>query len=71
MADSEKDKKPGASHAEGSQPSVRPGSDQPQTITGPTPPVAQTTGPPTPDELADDDTDAESSRPDGERGTRD
>jgi hypothetical protein len=32
------------SHAPGSQPSVRPGSDEPQTITAPTPPVAWSSG---------------------------
>ncbi|WP_329182038.1 hypothetical protein [Streptomyces sp. NBC_01477] len=41
------------SHAPGSQPSVRPGSDEPQTITAPTPPVAWSSGPPDQADLAD------------------
>jgi hypothetical protein len=44
MAESE-DKKT-TSHAPGSQPSTRPGSDEPQTITAPTPPIAWTSGAP-------------------------
>jgi hypothetical protein len=52
MAHSEED--PKTPHAPGSQPSTSPGSDEPQTITAPTPPVARTTGPPTPDDLADE-----------------
>lgn len=42
-------------HAPGSQPSTGPGSDEPQTITAPTPPVAWTTGPPDQDDIADQD----------------
>jgi hypothetical protein len=41
-------------HAPGSQPSTRPGSDEPQTITAPTPPVAWTSDPPDPADLTDD-----------------
>jgi hypothetical protein len=40
-------------HAAGSQPSTRPGSDEPQTITAPTPPVARDSGPPDQADLAD------------------
>jgi len=43
------------SHAPGSQPSVRPGSDEPQTITAPTPPVAWSSGPPEDADLADEE----------------
>ena len=52
------------SHAPGSQPSTRPGSDVPQTITAPTPPVAWTSDPPEPDDLADGDDRAKRSRDD-------
>ncbi|MFK0168531.1 hypothetical protein ACIQU5_07015 [Streptomyces sp. NPDC090306] len=40
------------SHTPGSQPSVHPGSDEPQTITAPTPPVAWSSGPPEEDDIA-------------------
>jgi hypothetical protein len=40
-------------HAPGSQPSTRPGSDEPQTITAPTPPVAWTSDPPDQADLAE------------------
>jgi hypothetical protein len=40
-------------HAPGSQPSTRPGSDEPQTITAPTPPVAWTGDSPEASDLAD------------------
>jgi hypothetical protein len=46
-------------HAPGSQPSVRPGSDEPQTITAPTPPVAWSSGPPEPADLADSEDESE------------
>ncbi len=55
-------------HAPGSQPSTRPGSGVPQTITTPTPPVAQTTGPPKDGDLADEGDEAErSDTADGQR----
>lgn len=53
-------------HAPGSQPSTRPGSDEPQTITSPTPPVAWTSDPPDPADVTDDQEDDESGAgPDG------
>ncbi|GHD27447.1 hypothetical protein GCM10010335_14020 [Streptomyces galbus] len=51
------------SHAPGSQPSVHPGSDEPQTITAPTPPVAWSSGAPDPADLT-----AEEDESDGPRG---
>ncbi|MFJ6695281.1 hypothetical protein ACIQM4_04310 [Streptomyces sp. NPDC091272] len=42
-------------HAAGSQPSVRPGSDEPQTIPVPTPPVAKDSEPADPADLADEE----------------
>jgi hypothetical protein len=42
-------------HAPGSQPSTRPDSDEPQTITAPTPPVAWTTGPPKEGDVTDEE----------------
>ncbi|MFE1794914.1 hypothetical protein ACFW9L_01975 [Streptomyces sp. NPDC059517] len=42
-------------HAPGSQPSARPGSDEPQTIPVPTPPVARDSGPADPADLADEE----------------
>jgi hypothetical protein len=67
MANSEdKTKTP---HTPGSQPSTHPGSGEPQTITAPTPPVAQTTGPPKPGDLADEGDGAEQSRAEGESET--
>jgi hypothetical protein len=53
-------------HAPGSQPSTRPGSDEPQTITAPTPPVAWTSGPPDQDDLADESARSERPRTGGE-----
>jgi hypothetical protein len=50
------------SHAPGSQPSTRPGSDIPQTITAPTPPVAWTSDPPDQDDLANEKDKSERSR---------
>jgi hypothetical protein len=55
-------------HAPGSQPSTRPGSDEPQTITAPTPPVAWTGDPPHQGDLADEG-ESERSRPGGEPET--
>lgn len=59
-------------HAPGSRPSTRPSSDEPQTITAPTPPVAWSSGPPDRTDLADgesgEDT-PESSRHEGEPHT--
>ena len=49
MANSEDEAK--TTHAPGSQPSTSPGSDEPQTITAPTPPVARNSGPPDPEDL--------------------
>lgn len=49
------DDEPKTSHAPGSQPSVQPDSDEPQTITAPTPPVAWSSGPPEEADLADGD----------------
>ncbi len=46
-------------HAPGSQPSVHPGSDEPQTIPVPTPPVAWDSGPTDPDDLADEEAEPE------------
>ncbi|MBV1941123.1 hypothetical protein KUF83_31845 [Streptomyces sp. BV286] len=42
-------------HAAGSQPSVRPDSEEPQTITAPTPPVAWSSGPPDETDLANEE----------------
>ncbi|MFF8932234.1 hypothetical protein ACF1AO_33780 [Streptomyces longwoodensis] len=50
------------SHAPGSQPSVHPGSDEPQTITAPTPPVAWCSGAPDQADLADEEDDSERPR---------
>ncbi|MCZ4120995.1 hypothetical protein [Streptomyces sp. H39-S7] len=50
------------SHAHGSQPSTRPGSEEPQTITAPTPPVARTSDPPDEADLTDEESDSERSR---------
>lgn len=66
MTNSEDEKKTGTDHAPGSQPSVRPGSDQAQTIPAPTPPVAQETGPPKPSDLADVEDTSESRTPEEE-----
>jgi hypothetical protein len=46
-------------HAHGSQPSTRPGSDEPQTITAPTPPVAWSSEPPEEADVTDEDERAE------------
>ncbi|WP_433887445.1 hypothetical protein [Streptomyces sp. CA-111067] len=46
-------------HAHGSQPSTRPGSDEPQTITAPTPPVGQSSEPPEEADVTDEDERAE------------
>lgn len=51
-------------HAPGSQPSTRPGSDEPQTITAPTPPVGRTSGPPDEEDLVDEEDASERSRAD-------
>ncbi|NEA53096.1 hypothetical protein G3I60_02615 [Streptomyces sp. SID13666] len=56
-------------HAPGSQPSTRPGSDEPQTITAPTPPVARTSDPPDQADLADEGDESERSRADEAPGT--
>jgi hypothetical protein len=45
---------PHTPHAPGSQPSVQPGSDEPQTITAPTPPVAWDGDSPDQADLTDD-----------------
>lgn len=50
------------SHAPGSQPSVRPGSDEPQTITAPTPPVAWNSGAPDQADLAAEEDESEGPR---------
>jgi hypothetical protein len=50
------------SHTPGSQPSVHPGSDEPQTITAPTPPVAWSSGPPDQADLADAEDESEGPR---------
>ncbi|MCL6734798.1 hypothetical protein [Streptomyces neyagawaensis] len=50
------------SHTPESQPSVHPGSDEPQTITAPTPPVAWTGDAPDPADLADEEEASERSR---------
>lgn len=53
------------SHAPGSQPSTRPGSDVPQTITAPTPPVAWSSDAPNEEDLVDGGDESERSRPGG------
>lgn len=51
------------SHAPGSQPTARPDTEEPQTITAPTPPVAWTSDPPDQDDLTDEGDRSERSRP--------
>ncbi|MCX4238662.1 hypothetical protein ACH4Y0_19805 [Streptomyces sp. NPDC020707] len=46
-------------HAPGSQPSVRPGSDEPQTVPVPTPPVAWDSEPTDPADRTDDEAEEE------------
>ncbi|MFE9685175.1 hypothetical protein ACFYXC_20745 [Streptomyces sp. NPDC002701] len=55
------DEKP-TSHTPGSQPSVHPGSDDPQTITAPTPPVAWSSNPPDEADLVDEEDESQRSR---------
>lgn len=57
------------SHTPGSQPSVRPGSDEPQTITAPTPPVAWSGDAPDQADLADEEEESERPRTRGESKT--
>ncbi|MEU3459266.1 hypothetical protein ABZ721_04825 [Streptomyces sp. NPDC006733] len=49
-------------HAPGSQPSTRPGSERPQTITAPTPPVGRDSDPPDEADLVDEEGTPERSR---------
>jgi hypothetical protein len=49
-------------HTPGSQPSVHPGSDEPQTITAPTPPVAWSSDAPDQADLADEEEESERPR---------
>ncbi|MCM2416915.1 hypothetical protein [Streptomyces sp. RKAG293] len=62
MANPDDEKK--TPHAPGSQPSTRPGSDEPQTITAPTPPVGRNSDPPDEEDLVDEGDASKRSRDD-------
>lgn len=67
MTNSDEEAQP--SHAPGSQPSVHPGSDEPQTITAPTPPVAWSSGAPEPADLTAEEDESDGPRTGGEAKT--